>query len=1093
MAVIRHCAACTELLPDNARFCPGCGQPVSGHESAAALDESIGHALATELRHLTVLFCDLVGSTELSSTIDPEEYSDLIQAYQQQAVTIVRSLGGDVEGYSGDGIVFRFGWPQAHPDDPAQALAAALAIVDTVGGTKETRDLAIRVGVHSGPAVVGELGGADRRATMAVGETLNISARLQALAEPGTVVTSAATAALVEGQFDLTPLGPVQLRGVPEPVEAFEVHGQPHGWDRRSGSAEHQSPLVGRDAELATLGDAWAGVRAGRGCGVLLTGEPGVGKSRLAMHVHDQVRDDDPLWLAGTCSPYTRMSVLRPVIDLVEGQLALHTDPDPAWQLAQLRAELTDAEVEHPDGDVLIASLLGIPGATDGSVDSLSSELRRERTIDALVDWVLALSRRRPLVLCIEDLHWCDATTLDAVDRLLRKVAVAPILVLLTARPEFEPAWESPAEVTTIRLRPLDDAHVRQLAGTLGDGLALPDQVVERIVASAGGNPLYVEEVGRTVLESGLLVRDGDHWELASPLTDLEIPGTLQGSLLARLDGLGPAKSVAQLAAVFGRSFPFDLLVTVSGMDPALLARFLDRVVDSGLVLRDPAHEDEYTFKHALIQEAAYESLLRKNRRTIHERVARVLDARIAAGASTAAEVVARHYEAADLPAEAATHYQLAARMAADRSGHREAVGFLRRGIEQARRVVDTRHGQELEVEMQLALGSALATRSYADPEMASAYERARELCELLGDDERVGQTLGGLSVFYVNRGDIALAAELAERVLAIAEARADELLAVLGGVQLSLARSWQGRPAESLELAERALALYHPERHHVLGRRFGTDQGVAAHVFAGWSQLLLGRLDRGLAHLVDAVDLAEDIGQPFNRVYALAFLATGHSERGESAETLRFAERARWLAEEQGFDLWAGVGGVWEATERVVTGDHGALDDVLQAGFAAGGTGSLGGSTNVLGRVAEAARAAGDREMTAGLLETALTLSAETGQPWWDSALHRQRAELLFDGATTGDEHDLTDPTHPWSHAADAWLRSLELAGAMGLPVHGARAAAGYAGLLQQVGRVDEGRRLLAGWYGRCVEGRDTPVLSAVRSRLDALGGPLP
>jgi len=1092
MAVIRHCAACTELLPDNARFCPACGQPISGDESAAAIDESIGHALATELRHLTVLFCDLVGSTELSSSTDAEEYSDLIQAYQQQAVTIVRSLGGDVEGYSGDGILFRFGWPQAHADDAAQALGAALAIVDTVGGTTDTRGLAIRVGVHSGPAVVGELGGADRRATMAVGETLNISARLQALAEPGTVITSAATAALVEGEFDLTPLGPIQLRGVPDPVHAFQVRGRTSGSDRRPEASVRRGPLVGRDTELAILGSAWDEVRRGRGCGVLLTGEPGVGKSRLTMHLHDLVRDDDPLWLAGSCTRYTRMTVLRPVIDLVEHELALHADSDPAWRLARLRVELRAAEVEHPDGDLLIASLLGIPGPSDDAVDLLSSELRRDRTIDALVDWVLALSRRRPLVLCIEDLHWCDATTLDAVDRLLRRVADAPVLVLLTARPEFQPPWESSDGVTTVELRPLDDAEVRELAGTLGDGLTLPGQVVDRIVASAGGNPLYVEEVGRTVLESGLLVRDGDHWELTSPLSDLEIPGTLQGSLLARLDGLGPAKSVAQLAAVVGRSFPFDLLAAVSGMGPALLTRFLERVVASGLVVRDPAHEDEYTFKHALIQEAAYESLLRKNRRTIHQRVARVLDARIAAGASTAAEVVARHYEAGDLPAEAAIHYQMAARMASDRSGHREAVGFLRRGIAQARLLDDTRHGQELEVEMQLALGSALATRSYADPELASAYERARELCELLGDDDRIGHTLGGLSVYYVNRGEIATGAELAERVLAIAEDRDDELLAVLGGVQLSLARSWQGRPVESLELATRALSLYHPERHHVLGRRFGTDQGVAAHVFAGWSQLVLGHLDRGLAHLVDAVDLAESLGQPFNRVYAMAFLATGHCERGESAETQRLAEQARWLAEEQGFVLWAGLAGVWEATERVVTGDHGALDDVLQAGFAAGGTGSLGGSTTVLGRVAEAARAAGDREMTAGILDTALALSVETGQPWWDSALHRQRAELLFEGASAGDERDLSDPAHPWSQAADAWLRSLDLAESMGLPVHGARAAAGYAGLLQRVGRADEGRRILADWYGRCTEGRETPVLTAVRSQLDVLDAPL-
>ncbi len=836
------------------------------------------------------------------------------------------------------------------------------------------------------------------------------------------------------------------------------------------------------------LADVWDRVRSGRGCGVLLTGEPGVGKSRLAVHVHDLVTADDPLWLESSCSSYTRMSVLRPVIDLVEDELEFHADTDTSSRLDQLRSELEDAEVAVPDAGDLIAGLLGIPGAP---AQTLSSELRLDRTIEALVTWVVSLSRRRPLVLCLEDLQWCDPTTLDAVDRLLGRVADVPVLVLLTSRTEFVPDWEYPSEVATISLEPLEDTHVRELASALGGGPSLPAQVVDRIVASAGGIPLYVEEVGRTVLESGLLVREGDRWNLASPLMDLEIPGTLQGSLLARLDALGPAKSVAQLAAVLGRSFPFDLLATVSGMDPALLTRFLDKVVASGLILYDPDHDDEYVFKHALIQEAAYESLLRKNRRTIHERVARVLDAQTAPGGSTAPEVVARHYEAADLPYEAAVHYQLAARMAADRSGHREAVAFLRSGIALSRRLHDVVLGRELEVEMQLSLGSALATRSYADPELAAAYERARELCELLGNDERVGHTLGGLSIFYINRGEIALGAELAERVLAIAGAHDDDLLAVLGRVQLSLARSWQGRPAESLELATRALASYHPERHRVLGRRFGTDQGVAAHVFAGWSHLLLGQLDSGLAHLVAAVDLADAIGQPFNRVYALTFLATGHCERGESAETLRYAEQARWLAEEQGFAFWAGIGGVWEAAERVVAqGDRAALDDVLQAGFAAGGTGSLGGATNVLGRVAEASRAAGDRDMTAGLLGTALSLSAETGQPWWDAALQRQLAELRFDEAASGDEHDLADPDHPWSQAAEAWLRSMELAEGMGLPVHGARAAAGYAGLLQQVGRGEQGRRILADWFGRCTEGHDTPVLAAVQTRLDALGG---
>ena len=1016
--------------------------------------------------------------------MDTEEFSELIELYQQNAVSVVREFGGDVEGYSGDGMLFRFGWPQAHDDDAYNALTAALEVADVITKLDDKKRLAIRVGVHSGQAVVGLLGGVDRRATMSLGETLNLSARLQAAAEPGTVVASAATIALVEGRFEVTPLGPLRLRGVPQSVAAFHVLRQTGARSRMAGSANRRSPLVGRDLELNLLSRLWDRARGGQGAGALVTGEPGVGKSRLAVQLRDLTGDDAPRWVETSCASYTRMSVLRPVVDLIEDALTLRSILDTEVRLTRIDASLNQASVELPDATDLIAALLGTPNVT---VTALSNELRLDRTIEVLVTWLVALSRQQPLVLLIEDLQWCDPTTLDAIGRLLDRVRGTAILVLMTARPEFEAPWDRPDVVTSLPLSPLPDDQVRELVATLGDGRRLPDQVVERIVASAGGIPLYVEEVERSVLESGLLVGREDSWELVSPLVELEIPGTLQGSLLARLDGLGRAKPVAQVAAVIGRSFTFDLLASVSGLSAEDLATLLDRVVISGLLLHVEASDGgEYVFKHALVQEAAYESLLRRSRRTIHQRVAEVLDSHIAAGATTAHEVVARHYEAAGLLAQAAMRYQLAANLAAERSGHREAIAFLRQGIDLARQLPDAMEGSELEVEMQLALGSSIATRSYSDPELAAAYDRARELCEHLGNDTRVGQAVGGLSVFYINRGEIALGAQLAERVLTIADSFNDDLLEVLGAVQLSLARSYEGRAAESLDLATRALAAYRPERHHVLGDRFGTDQGVAAHVFAGWSHLMLGHLDRGLAQLVKAVELAEALGRPFNRVFALAFLATGHWQRGETAETLHFAERARSLALEQGFSFWAGISGVWEEAERVITlGDRDALDAVFTAGSLAGETGNRAGITTVLGRVAEAAAAAGGTETALEILDMALSFSTETGQPWWDSSLHRQTAELFFAQATTATADDLSDPAHPWSRAAAEWLTALDLADRFGFPVHGVRAANGYAGLLEQVGQVEEGRRLLNDWYARCIEGRDTPVLTAVRNTM--------
>ncbi|MGD0311950.1 MAG: adenylate/guanylate cyclase domain-containing protein [Acidimicrobiales bacterium] len=1085
---MQSCTGCWEPLPEAARFCPACGRPADAASGPVTLDESIGIEFSKELRHITVVFCDLVGSTELSSTTDAEEYSELIQAYQHRSVAIARSFGGDVEGYSGDGILFRFGWPQAHDDDAMHAVAAALDIVEAVAGLNESRRLAIRIGVHSGQAVVGILGGADRRATMAVGETLNVAARLQGAAEPGTVVASAATIALVEGRFDAAPLGPLRLRGIAQPVEAFQVFGRTGARSRIEVAVNRRSPLIGRRRELEVLGRLWDRAKLGHGAAALITGEPGVGKSRLAFQVRDHVRGERHRWVETSCASYTRMSVLRPVVDLLEDTLSLRDVTEPEARLSRIRTGLEQAAVRFQDGDDLVAALLGI---SSPAVLSLSSEVRLERTIEVGVAWLIALGRQRPLVLLIEDLHWCDPTTLDALGRLLDRVTGAPVLVLMTARPEFDPPWDLPDVVTPLALEPLSDTEVRALTSTVG-GRVLPDEVVERIVASAGGIPLYVEEVGRTVLESGQLVGGPDRWDLVSPLVDLEIPNTLQGSLLARLDALGPAKSVAQVAAVLGRTFTPDLLAEVSGMDPGLLARHLERVVHSGLLLHDRSpHGEEYVFKHVLIQEVAYESLLRRNRRAIHERVARVLDAKITDGVTVAPELVARHYEVAGLLGEAIAHYQLAATLAAERSGHREAIAFLRQGISLARQLPDTGEGREREVELQLALGSSIATRSYSDPELVVAYDRARELCELLGNDARVGQTLGGLSVFYINRGEVTLGADLARRVLTIADANDDDLLEVLGKVQLSLARSQQGRAEESLELAQQALAVYDTERHQVLGHRFGTDQGVAAHVFAGWSHLVLGHLDRGLAQLIEAVDLAEALGRPFNRVFAMAFLATGHWERGETAQTLHFAGQARRLAQEQGFSFWAGISGVWEAAERVITlGDRHALDDVIQAGLVAGESGNRGGSTAVLARVAEAAHAAGERQTTQGVLDMALSVSAETGQPWWDSSLLRQQAELHFDEVTSGTADHLTDPDHPWSRAAADWLSALELADRFGFPVHGVRAACGYAVLLGKVGRPEDGRRILRHWYGRCTEGLDTPVLAAVRDQLQRSGG---
>ena len=641
--------------------------------------ETFGIESEQERRYLTAVFCDLVGSTELSSTIDPEEFTELIEAYQKHAVAVARRFAGDVEGYSGDGISFRFGWPEAHDDDAAQALRAALEIVATVEELDPAGRLRVRAGVHSGLAVVGEMGGSGRRATMSQGETLNVAARLQTVAEPGTVAASAATLGLVEGLFLVTPLGASTLKGIAEPIEVFRVLRPTGVRSRLEAATGRLTPFVGRRADLDVLSEKWSSATAGRGAAVLLRGEPGVGKSRLADQLRGVVSGQPYSWIDCSCSPYTQMSVLWPVARLIEQGLGLLEDDDPETRLDRLRSGLGTAGVDLPDAVELVAALLGLVHV---EAASMAPERRMERTIEVLVAWVRALSQPQPLVLVVEDLHWCDPTSLDVLNELLATVGSTPLLLLMTARPEFVHTWQHGNVVTSLDLEPFDDVSMRQLVASLSGQPPLPAAVVDRIVESAAGIPLFAEEVGRTVLESGILVADGNSWRLTTTLTDMSVPQTLQGSLLARLDRLGPAKGLAQLAATIGRDFRFDLLAELSGLEAEALRVLLDRLLDSDLLLEvDTGGEEGYSFRHILIQEVAYESLLRRTRRTVHERIAQLLTGRIEGGRAVLHEVVGHHYEAAGLLGNAAECYRLAAAQAVEGSGYREAIAFLRHAL----------------------------------------------------------------------------------------------------------------------------------------------------------------------------------------------------------------------------------------------------------------------------------------------------------------------------------------------------------------------------------------------------------------------------
>lgn len=966
-------------MPGGANFCAECGAQVSP-AAPDARDEG-------ELRQITAVFCDLVGSTELSTRLDAEEFGEVVRGYHQHTVEVVARYGGQIASYQGDGVLIHFGWPEAHDDDAERAVRCALDVA-------QDSDLPVRVGIHTGPVVVGLAHGD----TMALGETMNLAARLQGVAEPGSVAISEATLRLVRGIFVIEDLGEHRLKGLAEPVHAYRAV-QPSGVrSRLDAAADSLTPFVGRDAELGVLLDRWARTRDRGGQAVLVSGDAGVGKSRLVYELRERLADEAHSWLECRCSSYTQHSAFRPAIELVEQGLAFQPDESPAERIAKIESGLALIGLDEPEDTPLVAQLLSIQGAPDLA---MGPDLQRRRTIEVLTRWVLALAELQPVLLFVEDLHWCDHSSLELFTQLLARGAQSPLMLVATARPEFEAAWLGRQSLTALALNPLSEGETREMLTLLAPGRELPDPVLERVLAETDGIPLYAEEMGRMVLDM----------ELVAPVDELEIPTTLQDSLMARLDRLSAAKRVAQRAAAIGREFDFRLLEEVAGLDREVLRHGLARLVEDDLVFqRGEPPDATYTFKHALIQDAAYRSLLKRTRRELHDRIAAGLERRDTRERPVPAEVVARHYELAGRVEEAVGHYRRGAEEAVRHSGHREAIEHLRRAIRLLEELPDDAHRQSLEVDLQVALGSSvMAIGGYADPDVEAAYDRARVLCEGLGDGVQVAYTLIGLAIFYFNQGQIDRGAEFAGRALEIADREGEDGLQLLAHVQLAVPRFYGGRFADALDHAEAAAALYDRERHGRLAFRYGTDQGVAAHCFAASALLQLVGPEPALARLDVAERLAQELGQPFNLVYALCFRAAITSTIGDREAQEEAAARVVAIAEEQEFPFFAGMGRMfWAGARALRSGDPSALDDYLRGSALAAGTGTRGGAPLFISLLAETQGALGSPADALATVEAGLSLAAETGQPYWDADLLRVRGELLADTEAQRAESDL-------------------------------------------------------------------------------------
>ncbi len=990
---MRACPGCGHDCDEQAKFCSECG--------TSLLPDAVRGRPAeheAELRQLTALFCDLVGSTELSSRMDAEEFGQLIHVYLRRAAEAVQRYEGEIARYVGDAILAHFGWPEAHDDDAERAVRAALDIVAAIDSLNEElggdTQLSVRVGIHTGPVLIGEIERAHQREMMALGETMNLAARLQDIAEPDGVVISPTTLELVKGIFVTQPLEPRALKGIPQPVVAHRVLQATGVRSRLDASGAKLTALVAREREMSTLADRWQCAREGSCHGVLITGEAGVGKSRLAYELRRLVRDEPHSWMEARCSSYTQNSAFRPAAELIETGLRLEPRDGPQEKLAKLQRGLAAAEIDDEEALSLLAPLVSIPGPE--VPQTMSLELRRRRTLALLSRWIAALAGGQPMVLLVEDVHWADPASLELLSTLM-DIEVA-LLLVATARPEFDSPWGARDSMTVVALDPLNALDARALVDGLAGGRELPAAVRDRIVASSDGIPLYIEEVGRTVLESAALGDDDPAAMFGEHPEDVEIPTSLQACLMARLDRLSAAKRVAQRAAVIGREFDHDLLEQIAGVEPVALKHGVDLLVESGLLFkRGTPPQATYTFKHALIQDAAYQSMLKSTRVELHERIARILEARPADDASAAPEIVAHHYHAAGRLERAVANYRRAAEEVARRSGHHEAVAHLRRAIELLGDLPPGRALNAIELDIQMLLASSvMAVQSYADPEVCTAYERARDLCVTLRDDIQMGHALAGLSIVYSNAGRLDEGEQLAKEVMEIAERADDDSLRLLAHIQLAVPTCYSGRPVEALEHCDRAIEIYDRDRHGWIAFRFVTDHGVAAHGLASLALCQLGRTEQSLGRAHECLDLATRLGQPFNIAYALTAAAVAHWIRGDLAAQEETGKRIEAIGEEQAFDFWTGVGRIfhWSAC-AIATRNPSAIPELIEGTVIAARTGQSGGVTALLALMAEAHMAVGDVGSAAGTVEGALAISAKTGQTDWDPRLLSLKATL--------------------------------------------------------------------------------------------------
>ena len=1030
-----------------------------------------------ERRQLTVMFCDLVGSTALSEKLDPEELRGLLHAYRILCGDVIARYDGFLARYVGDGILTYFGWPTAHEEDAERAVRAALEIVHTVKQASSTEDLSVRIGIATGAVVVGEQAGAGDQSKLAVGSTPNLAARLLGLAAADQIVIAASTRRLAGNAFELSDLGEHELKGIAEPVHAWRVEralATESRFDANRGNSA-LTPLVGRGEELDLLLSRWSQARDGEGQVVLLSGEPGIGKSRILSTLRERLEAQGVQALRFQCSPYYVNSAFWPIIETFERASTFAREEPIDAKLDQLEA-LIVAKYGRPLADVrFIAAILSIPCEQRYGVHSMTPQKHKDETLRILVDLVEAAARQQPSVMVFEDAHWADPTTLEVLDLLIDRVKTIPLLVVLTHRPEFQPRWSEQGHVGVLNLSKLTRTQSAAIVSTLAGGKALPAALLEQILTKTDGVPLFVEELTKSILESGELTEARDRYEYGGSARTITIPATLRDSLMARLDRFAPVKEIAQIGAVIGREFGYELIAAVAPMTQARLDDSLLQLTESGLAFRRGTPPDAvYTFKHALVQDAAYESLLKSRRQELHAKIARQIEARFPHTKITEPEVLAHHLTAAGLLEDAIPLWQGAGEAALKRIALTEAIAHLSRGLELISTLPHSLRRDASELGLRSVVGQAwLALKGWSAPEVWTSLHPALALAKSLRRHDTLLPILTGLAGYIFTRGGGPESLPWAEEMLAIAKETGDGDLLVSGHAIACMCYGWAGEFTKAVEHADAVMGLYDAAKHSHLLTFLNQDPRTQAGVFGSISTWVLGYPDRALRLNNEKDGHARRCGHPFNLGWALTNGAHEFDHRCTHEDIRKRAEECERLGRENNMPvLWALMAPLTYGQALIREGKVAEAVATLKAGIAsweASGGRVRSPTTNVL--LAEAMALTGD-------LDNALRLLDEPSD--WEERLHY--AEILrlkgwmlsLKGDSEGAEQN--------------FLLSLDLARRQQAKSWELRTSTSLARLWRGQGKRREAYELLAPVYGWFTEGFDTRDLLEAKALLAEL-----